>query len=277
MERIIREALREDIGTGDITSDLLIADKKVKAILLAKDNGIFCGQYVARQIFNSYGIKNTFMVMDGQGIRPGKILARFSGQARNILKIERTLLNFLQRLSGIATLTSEFVQAVKPYKTRIYDTRKTTPGLRLLEKYAVVCGGGVNHRIGLHDMILVKDNHLKLVSPSLRTGSWELVVSRLKHKPKNMKVEIEAENLKQVKELLKAGIADIILLDNMNIKTLKQAITMIRKASPPTLIEISGGVTLKNVKSYAQLGVDRISIGALTHSAKALDLSLEMG
>lgn len=270
MDRIIKEALAEDIGTGDITSDLLIADKKVKAILLAKDNGIFCGQYVARQIFDAYQLKYTLSTKDGQKIRQGQILAQFSGKAKNILKIERILLNFLQRLSGIATLTSEFVQAVKPYKARIYDTRKTTPGLRLLEKYAVACGGGNNHRIGLYDMILVKDNHLKLV------GSWQMAVGRLKHKPKNMKVEIEADTLVQVKEILKAKIADIILLDNMSIKTLQQAITLVRKTSPQTLIEISGGVTLNNIKSYAKLGVDRISSGALTHSAKALDISLEI-
>ncbi len=270
MDRIIKEALEEDIGTGDITSDLLIADKKVKAILLAKDNGLFCGQYVARQIFNAYQLKYSFNIKDGQKIRKGQILAQCSGAAKNILKTERTLLNFLQRLSGIATLTSEFVQAVKPYKTVILDTRKTTPGLRLLEKYAVVCGGGVNHRIGLYDMVLVKDNHIKLVD------SWKLIVDRLKKKPKNIRVEIEAENLLQVKEILTAGVADIILLDNMNIKTLRQAITLIRKTSPKTLIEISGGVTFKNVKSYARLGVDRISVGALTHSAKALDISLEI-
>lgn len=270
MDKIIKEALKEDIGTGDITSDLLITDKNVKAVLLAKADGVFCGQYVASQIFNAYRIKNTFMVKDGQRIRQGQVLARFSGKARNILKTERTLLNFLQRLSGIATLTSEFTQAVKPYKAMILDTRKTTPGLRLLEKYAVACGGGVNHRIGLHDMILVKDNHLKLVD------SWGLIVDRLKKKPKNIKVEIEADTLAQVKEILKAHIADIILLDNMSVPTLKKAIKYIRKTGSKTLIEISGGVALKNVKSYARLGVDRISIGALTHSAKALDISLEI-
>ncbi len=270
MDKIIKEALKEDIGTGDITSDLLIADKNVKAVLLAKDDGVFCGRDVASQIFNTYRIRNTFMVRDGQKIRQGQVLARFSGQARNILKTERTLLNFLQRLSGIATLTGEFTQAVKPYKARIYDTRKTTPGLRLLEKYAVTCGGGVNHRLGLHDMILVKDNHIKIAN-----SIWH-IANGLKKKPKNMLVEIEADNLKQVKEILKAGIGDIILLDNMSIKTLQQAIALIRKTSPQTLIEISGGVTLKNVKSYARLGVDRISIGALTHSVRALDISLEI-
>ncbi|MDD5259413.1 MAG: carboxylating nicotinate-nucleotide diphosphorylase [bacterium] len=270
MEKIIKEALKEDIGSGDITSNLLIRDQKVKAVLLAKDNGVFCGRDIARQILKAYRIKNIFMVKDGQKIHWGQVLAKFNGRARNILKIERTLLNFLQQLSGVATLTSEFVQAVKPYQTRILDTRKTSPGLRILEKYAVVCGGGVNHRIGLYDMILVKDNHLKLV------GSWRMAVGRLKQKPKNMKVEVEAENLQQVREILNAGGVDIILLDNMNIATLKKAIKYIRQASPRTLIEISGGITLKSVKQYAKLGVNRISIGALTHSAKALDISLEI-
>ncbi len=270
MDRIIQEALKEDIGKGDITSDLLIADKKVKAILLVKDNGIFCGEYVARQIFDAYHLKYSLSIKDGQKIRKGETLAQFSGSAKNILKVERTLLNFLQRLSGIATLTSEFVQAVKPYKARIYDTRKTTPGLRLLEKYAVACGGGVNHRIGLYDMILVKDNHIKIAN------GIGPIANGLKKKPKNVKVEIEAENLVQVKEILKTGVADIILLDNMNVANLKKAIKYIRKASPHTLTEISGGVTLQNVRHYAKLGVDRISIGALTHSARALDISLEI-
>lgn len=270
MDRVIKEALKEDIGKGDITTNLLIRGQKAKAILLAKGNGVFCGANIARQILNAYRIKNVFLVKDGQKIHKGQILAKFSGSARNILKIERTLLNFLQQLSGIATLTGEFVQAVKPSKTRILDTRKTTPGLRLLEKYAVACGGGNNHRIGLYDMILVKDNHLKLVD------SWELIVDRLKLKPKGMKVEIEADTLAQVKEILKARITDIILLDNMSIATLKKAIKYIRQTSPRTLIEISGGVTLQSVKQYAKLGVDRISIGALTHSAPALDISLEI-
>ncbi len=270
MDRIIKEALAEDIGAGDITSNLLIRDQKVKAVLLAKDHGVFCGRDIARQIFNAHKIKYISIAKDGQKVRRGQVLAKFSGSARNILKIERTLLNFLQRLSGIATLTSEFVQAVKPYEARILDTRKTLPGLRLLEKHAVVCGGGVNHRVGLYDMVLVKDNHLKLVD------SWELIVDRLKKKPKNIKVEIEADTLVQVKEILKAEMADIILLDNMNIVTLKKAIKYIRQASPRTLIEISGGVTLKKVKQYAKLGVDRISVGTLTHSARALDISLEI-
>ncbi len=270
MDRIIREALKEDIGRGDITSNLLIRDQTVKAVLLAKENGIFCGNNIARQIFSAYKIKNTFIARDGQKIHRGQVLAKFSGQAGKILKIERTLLNFLQRLSGIATLTNEFAQAVKPHRTKILDTRKTTPGLRRLEKHAVACGGGTNHRIGLDDMILVKDNHIKIAN-----GIWP-IANGLKKKPKNIKVEIEADTLAQVKEIITARIADIILLDNMSIATLKKAIKYIRQASPRTLIEISGGVTLKNVKQYAKLGVDRISIGALTHSAKALDISLEI-
>jgi len=270
MNEIIKRALKEDIGKGDITTKLLIPSRKVKAILLAKENGIVCGWPVAEIILSSEKIKYQIAIDDGQPARKGQVIGTLQGDARNILKIERVLLNFLQRLSGVATLTSQYVRAVKPNRVRILDTRKTTPGLRLLEKYAVICGGGGNHRLGLDDMILVKDNHLKLV------GRWSLIVSRLKKKPKNMKVEIEADTLAQVKEIVKSEIADIILLDNMNIKTLKQAITLVRKASPKTLIEISGGVNLKNIKQYAALGVDRISIGALTHSAPALDISLEI-
>ncbi len=270
MNEIIKRALKEDIGRGDITSDLLIPARKVKAILLAKAAGIFCGWPVAEQILKHEGIAYKQKVQDGEPLKKGQIIAELKGDARKILLIERTTLNFLQRMSGIATLTAKFVAAVKPTGTRILDTRKTTPGLRVLEKYAVLCGGGSNHRLGLDDMILVKDNHLKLV------GSWQTAVSRLKHKPKNMKVEIEAENLKQVKEILKTGIADIILLDNMDDGVLRQAIKMIRQQGPKPLIEISGKVTLANVKKYAGLGADRISIGALTHSATALDISLEI-
>ena len=270
MDKIIKEALAEDIGTGDITTKLLVPPGRVKAVILAKENGIFCGERVARQIFGAYKINSRFLARDGRAIKKGQVIAEVSGDARNILTIERTVLNFLQRLSGIATLTSDFAQAVKPYKAKVLDTRKTIPGLRLLEKYAVACGGGFNHRIGLYDMVLVKDNHLMLA------GSWMLIAERLQRKPKGMKVEIEADTLAQVKEIVNARVADIILLDNMSIPTLKKAIKYIRQASPRTLIEISGRVNLRNVKQYAKLGVDRISIGALTHSAKALDISLEI-
>lgn len=271
MDKIIKEALREDIGRGDITSRLLIpAAKTVKAVLLAKGNGVFCGLPVARQILSAYRIKGAFSVKDGQKIHKMQELAELTGKARSILTIERTLLNFLQRLSGIATFTERFVVAIRPYKTKIYDTRKTTPALRKWEKYAVQCGGGSNHRFGLYDMILVKDNHIKIVD------SWQMTVDRLKHKPKNMQVEVEAENLAQVKKILETGVADMILLDNMNIPALKRAIKMIREADPKIEIEISGGVTLSTVWKFAALDVDRISVGALTHSAPALDMSLEI-
>lgn len=271
MNKIIREALKEDIGKGDITSKLVVPSrKKIRAVLLSKGKGIFCGIAVAKQIFNYYKIKYVFLLKDGAELKKGDVIAELTGNARKILMVERVVLNFLQRLSAIASLTNQFVEAVKPYKVGIYDTRKTTPGLRVVEKYAVICGGGHNHRFGLDDMILIKDNHLKLA------GSWERMVESLKQKPPRMLVEIEAENLSQVQEILKAGCADIILLDNMALDILKKAIELIRRDSTKPLIEISGGVTLENVKQYARLGVDRISVGALTHSVKALDLSLEI-
>lgn len=262
----IKLALKEDIGSGDITANSCIPKNlKIKAFILAKEKGIICGLEVAEIVFKTFEPKIVFkkLVKDGERVAPGKKIAEVSGSARKILSAERTALNFLQRLSGIATLTNEFVKRVKPCKAKILDTRKTTPGLRFLEKYAVRVGGGQNHRLGLWDGILIKGNHIDLVG--LKTA-----IKRTKKLGK--KVEVEARNLKEVKETLEAG-ADIIMLDNMNLKTIKAGIALIGKKA---IIEVSGGVNLDNVKKIAKAGPDWISVGRLTHSVKSLDISLKI-
>ncbi len=273
---LIKNALREDIGSGDITSQIIIPkDKKVRAALLLKERAIVCGLDIARRIFKTVDrtIKFRPKSKDGNLEKPGKIIARIEGNAHSILKAERTALNLLSHLTGVSTLTGAFVEAVRPYKARIYDTRKTIPGLRVLEKYAVKTGGGYNHRMGLYDGILIKDNHIASSvirrSPSLVR---ELAEIAKKKRPKGLKVEIEVINLAEFKEALKAC-PDIIMLDNMKISDIKEAVKI---REHQTLIEVSGGVSMANVRAIARTGVDIISIGALTHSAKAVDISLEV-
>lgn len=266
IKNLIELALKEDIGSGDITTEAVIPkDLKVWAFILAKEEGIIAGLEIAKFVFRALEPKIIFkkLVKDGNRVKAGQKIAKIYGKAREILMAERTALNFLQRLSGIATLTNEFVQKVKPFKAKILDTRKTTPGLRMLEKYAVRIGGGKNHRLGLWDGILLKGNHINLV------GLKE-AVKRAKGLGK--KVEVEARNLKEVKEALESG-ADIIMLDNMDLKTLKEGVKLIGKRA---IIEASGGVNLDNVREIAKTGVDWISIGRLTHSVRALDMSLKM-
>lgn len=263
---LIKTALEEDIGPGDITSEAVVPmDLNVRAFILVKEEGIICGLEVAKLVFQTLEPKIIFrkLVKDGEKIRAGKKIAEIYGNARKILSAERTALNFLQRLSGIATLTNEFVNGVEPHKVKILDTRKTTPGLRLLEKYAVRTGGGKNHRLGLWDEILIKGNHVDLV------GLKEAVK---KAKELGKKVEVEARSLKEVKQGLEAG-ADIIMLENMDLKTIKQGVRLIGKRA---LIEVSGGVNLDNVREIAKAGPDWISIGRLTHSVKSLDISLRI-
>ncbi|MBN2097759.1 MAG: carboxylating nicotinate-nucleotide diphosphorylase [Candidatus Omnitrophica bacterium] len=289
---IIKRALREDIGSGDVTSQLVVpAGKKIKAVILAKEAGVVCGLDLARLVFKTVDKRIVFRAQtsDGKRVRRGKILARLEGEARSILKAERVALNFLGHLSGIATLTNQFVQRVKPYPVKILDTRKTAPGLRLLEKYAVRCGGGFNHRLGLWDQVLVKDNHLSIVrsSPACRSGR-ELGVRRKKikeiieqireNKPKGVKIEVEVKSLKEFEEALETT-PDIIMLDNFNLKNIKKALRIRDRLRTPnsqlrTQLEVSGGVNLSNLRRIAALGVERISIGALTHSSAALDIAL---
>ncbi|MCQ9208318.1 MAG: carboxylating nicotinate-nucleotide diphosphorylase [Omnitrophica bacterium] len=265
---IIKLALEEDIGRGDITTKLIIPDRKrIKAVILAKENGVVCGLDVARLVFQAVDKRTRFKFKssDGKKVKKSQVLARLEGRAASILKAERVALNFLGRLSGIATLTDKFVQKVKPNPVQIMDTRKTTPGLRMLEKYAVRCGGGTNHRMGLWDQVLVKDNHLS----SLKLKA---IVDKIRKKVRGKKIEIEVKNMRQFKQALAAA-PDIIMLDNFTLKNIKKAVKL-RNESRKVKLEVSGGVNLSNVRKIAATGVERISVGKLTHSAKALDLAL---
>jgi nicotinate-nucleotide pyrophosphorylase (carboxylating) len=266
---IIKRALKEDIGRKDITSEALIpANKSVKAVILAKEECVICGLGQARLTFKTQDKNIRFqpLVSEGDFIRKGKVIARISGRARSILTAERVALNFLSLLSGIATTTRKFVHAVRPYKARIIDTRKTIPGLRLLEKYAVRIGGGFNHRLSLDEMALVKDNHLKVIKGYKCLRSLE----RIK---RNYQLELEAKNLREFKQALSLK-PDIIMLDNMSIQDMKKAAAIRNKSK--VRLEASGGITLKNAKKIASTGVDTISVGALTHSVSSVDISLEI-
>ncbi|MCL2144205.1 MAG: carboxylating nicotinate-nucleotide diphosphorylase [Endomicrobia bacterium] len=273
-KNLITLALKEDGVFNDITTKSLIpAAKKAKAVLIANKPGILCGVDISAEVFKSIDKKCKVKTKknDGSKIKKGEHVLEIEGPAYAILTGERTALNFLQHLSGIATLTGEFVAAAKNGKTKIYDTRKTIPGYRDLAKYAVRCGGGVNHRMGLSDMVLIKDNHLFL------TKDLTSKVNQLRKKYKKMLIEVECENIDQVKHALEAK-ADIIMLDNTGLANTKKMINLIRKSSIGNYkpeIEISGGINLKTVKQFAKLGIERISVGMMTHSAPALDITLE--
>lgn len=273
VKEIIKKALKEDIGKRDITTTTIIPENKyAKAILLAKENCVICGLNIAAEVFRIQDKKIKFMsnVLDGKKIKEGKIIAHISGRAQSILTAERVALNFLGLLSGIATKTRAYADKVKPYKVKILDTRKTIPGLRELEKYAVRIGGGYNHRMRLDEMVLIKDNHLKVMG----YGLWVMGLKEIKNKisPK-IKIEIEVKNLREFKEALEAE-PDIIMLDNMKVEDIRKAVVL-RKAAV-SKIEVSGNVNLNNVRKIAKTGPDMISVGALTHSVKAVDISLEV-
>lgn len=270
VDKIIEQALIEDIGTGDITTESIIPyDLKAKGIIKAKEEGIIAGLGIAELVFKKLNPKITFQakIKDGIKVSPGEIIAEITGPAQTILKGERIALNFLQRMSGITTITYQFCQEVKDFPVHITDTRKTTPGLRILEKYAVRIGGGYNHRFGLYDAVLIKDNHLAIAG-----GVKAAISSVRKRISHTMKIEVEVENLSQLQEALEMQ-ADIIMLDNMDLDTIRKAVKM---AKNKALIEASGGITLEKVKEIAQTGVDLISVGALTHSAKSLDINMEI-
>ncbi len=270
LEKIIAAALEEDIGNGDITSELTIGDNQhLSADFVARENCVVAGIPVLEQLFSREGGKITFepRSLEGKEIKNGDIIFSVSGNARVILAFERVALNLLQYACGIATVTRKFANEVKHTKAKILDTRKTTPNLRLLARYAVWIGGGRNHRFCLDDGILIKDNHIALV------GDIEKIISMAKSgTPEGMKVEVECDNLEQVEKAIAAG-ADIILLDNMDIEMLKKAVAM---NNGKCLLEASGGVNLKTVKAIAETGVDRISVGAITHSAPAVDIGLDI-
>ncbi len=271
--KLIKQALKEDIGAGDITTRSIVDSSAVaRGIVVAKESGVIAGLDVAKEVFRQVDkrIKFVLRLKDGGMVRKGTVIATVSGPARGILTGERVALNFLQRLSGIATLTNKFKTQILKLKTnvKLLDTRKTTPGLRALEKYAVKMGGGTNHRMGLYDAILIKDNHIRIA------GGIEKAVEKARGPRSKAKgIEVEAKTINQVKQAITAG-AERILLDNMNLKTLRRAVKLCKNARIKT--EASGGVNLKTVRAIAKTGVDFISVGALTHSAKALDISLEI-
>ncbi len=268
-DAVVDAALREDMPEGDITSENIIPSGSLsQAIILAKEEGILAGIYVAETVFKKIDPSVSFKIhrKDGEKIKKGDKLGFLRGPSVALLKGERTALNFLQRMSGIATETSRFVRVLQNTETKVLDTRKTTPGLRKLEKYAVKMGGGGNHRLNLSEMVMIKDNHLKIIG----SISKAVLLARKKIKP-GIKIEVEATSLDEVKEAVTSG-ADIIMLDNMSLNRMKEAVDWVGGKVP---IEVSGNVTLSRAKEIAQIGVDFISVGALTHSYKSLDISME--
>lgn len=274
IKRAIIDALKEDIGEGDITTQILISSNSFyrKAKIVAKSRGVLAGIEIAKQTFYLLcpDVKFKNHHPEGDVFNPGDTLLEFEASPQAILKGERVALNFLQRLSGIATLTRKFVNIVSPYGVKILDTRKTTPNLRFLEKYAVRVGGGFNHRINLSSGILIKDNHIKIV------GNLRKAIEIVKQNaPPFTKIEVEVSSLDQLKQAVENKV-DIIMLDNFSYEELEEAIKTIRNQSGQTLIEVSGGMTLENVERIAKLKPDFISVGGLTHSATIIDMSLEV-
>lgn len=269
IDSLIETALKEDMPAGDVTSDNIIpADSVSRAIIIAKEEGILAGIYVAERVFKKIDPAVSFEIHreDGQRIGKKDKLATIKGASRSMLKGERTALNFLQRMSGIATETNKYVRALEGKKTKVLDTRKTTPGLRSLEKYAVRMGGGENHRLGLSDMVMIKDNHLKIIGSI--SEALRLARERVRS---GMKIEVEVTNLDEVKEALEAE-ADIVMLDNMSWESMKEAVDWI---DGRIKVEVSGNVNQRKIEKIAELGVDFVSIGALTHSYRSLDISME--
>jgi len=277
LDEIIENALAEDLGEGDITSlTLLKPNISGKARLKIKENGILAGIEIAGRIFKKVDpeIKLTFFNKDGDTVKPGDIVLEVTGNVHSILSAERLVLNMMQRLSGIATFTSQVVAKLKGLKTQVLDTRKTTPNLRELEKYAVRVGGGVNHRMGLYDMMLIKDNHVDFVC-----GIMPVIIALEKFKRANkkstIKVEIEVRNFDELADVMihGEGLVDRIMLDNFTITDLNDAILIINGRFET---EASGGINLKNIREYAETGVDFVSVGALTHDFKSLDMNLKV-
>ncbi len=274
LDRVVELALNEDLGRGDVTTDLLVPpDAEGTGSFLIKANGILAGSVVAQAVFRKVDPKVAvdFTVKDGSAVSEAQIVGKVAGKAASILKGERVALNFMQRLSGVASLTAQYVAQVKGTRAGIYDTRKTTPGLRSLEKYAVRMGGGHNHRVDLGDFVLIKDNHIAILRG--RGMSLSEIVERAKSKaPAGMKVEVEVTSTSDGVEAARAG-ADIVMFDNMSVYEMRRAVGLLPKR---VKTEASGGITLAGVHEVAMTGVDIISVGALTHSAKTLDISLEL-
>lgn len=268
LDRIISEALREDIGSGDVTTNLIVPRTTVsKAFMIAKADGIIAGLPIAKAVFKKLDKEIIWksLVKEGEHVSAGTEIVLLKGSYLSLLTGERTALNFLQRISGIATTTSKYVDRLEGLNTVILDTRKTAPGLRMLDKYGVKMGGGTNHRIGLYDMVLIKDNHIKAAG-----GIIEAVMQIKNNLKRKIKIEVEATNLDEVKLALNAGV-DIIMLDNMSLKQMREAVNLI---GGKVKVEASGGVNLNAVRAIAETYVDFISVGELTHSVKALDISM---
>ncbi len=274
LRQIITRALEEDIGSGDVTTEAICEpDQMGRAVIRTKEPCVIAGVPVAQLVFEMLDsqIEFTPRVRDGERLSAHQTVAEISGRLRAILMGERTALNFLQRLSGIATMTARSAEAVKDFSVKILDTRKTAPGLRILDKYAVRVGGGQNHRMGLFDGVLIKTNHIRAAG-----GIAKAVERARRLAPTTLKIEVEVKDLTELQEALEAG-ADIIMLDNMSLEEMRRAATIVKSAGGRgPMLEASGGVTLENVREIAATGVDFISVGALTHSVKAIDMHLEV-
>lgn len=275
VREIVHWALEEDVGTGDITSQYIVPeDLWAEAVIFVRQKGIIAGLDVARLVFKTIdeSIQFSPQLTDGSRVDPADVVATVSGPVRGILSAERTALNFLQQMSGVATLTDKFVEAIRDTGAKVTDTRKTTPCARILDKYAVSVGGGVNHRFSLYDMVLIKENHIKAsgsITEAVRRARKGLEGSGRR----GIRIEVETKTLNEVKESCSLPV-DRIMLDNMRFEQIAEAVNTIRARKPQMEIEVSGGITLENIRQIAQTGVDFISIGMLTHSAPALDISL---
>ena len=267
------DLLKEDLGRGDITTQATVrGGQRARGRFLAKQDFILCGLEIAEAVFGTLDsqIQLESRVYDGEAISKGTEFVRIEGPANVLLTGERTALNLLQRLSGVATLTKKFVDAISGTGSKVVDTRKTTPGLRLLEKYAVSVGGGYNHRFGLDDGVLIKDNHIALA------GGVRRAIEFARHSVSHLlKIEVEVANQSQLKEAVAAR-ADVIMLDNMSLEEIRQSVQVIREQAPSVIIEASGNVSLETIRQIAECGVDLISVGAITHSATAVDISMKM-
>jgi nicotinate-nucleotide pyrophosphorylase (carboxylating) len=270
INKIISNALEEDINYGDVTTEYIVSEDSMSTgFFMAKEDGIICGIEIAKRVFNlvDKNIKFNSTIKDGDAVKKGEVFATVEGTTRNLLVGERTALNFTQRLSGIATLTNKFVNAVEGTDAIIVDTRKTIPGLRILDKYGVKCGGGRNHRINLSDAVMIKDNHIEAAGGI--TNAFDKIRKNIGH---TVKIEVEVKNMDEVKEAVECK-ADIIMLDNMDIAACTEAVKYINKRA---IVEASGNVDEEKARQLAGAGVDVISIGALTHSVKAMDISMKI-
>jgi nicotinate-nucleotide pyrophosphorylase (carboxylating) len=273
IDQFIENAIREDVGDGDHTSLAIIPENvKGKAQLKVKDEGIIAGVEIAKRIFEKFDPSVTVKILipDGSRVKPGDIAFTVEGKVLTILQCERLVLNIMQRMSGIATQTSKYVEQLKGFKTKVLDTRKTTPGMRLFDKWAVKLGGGENHRIGLYDMILIKDNHIDFAGGI--ENAINAVKAYLKRNNKTMKIEVEARSLEDVKKIIEISGIHRIMLDNFDVKTTRKAVRLINGKYET---ESSGGITIDSLRDYAKCGVDYISVGAITHQIRSLDLSLK--